>query len=506
MQGRFLKAFCVALSLTACSAVWGQSGLDGLVQKQEYEARRSSSAHEDLHRNGDGRAIAAGETLILAEMEGPGVINHIWTTVGSPDPFASRSLVLRMYWDGAEHPSVQTPLGDFFGVGHGAAENFVSQPVAVSAEGRARSCYWRMPFRKSARVTVTNESSEYRCDSFYYYVDWQKHETLPEDMPYFHAQYRQDMPAKPGDYTILETEGQGHYVGTVYSVQQVELGWFGEGDDRFYIDGESEPSLRGTGTEDYFGDAWGFRKFATPYYGVSLWEGYFPGDRGTAYRWHIEDPVPFKKSLKVSIEHRGSIFTDEAQHLGQFNERPDWLSSVAFWYQHPATQFTDPFPTVSERIAPYRVLKASDLKVQATPESAVQKDGPTVNLMPNAPDGEIAFDFDVDDPGRYQINAMIYHSMFAGVYQPFLDDKKLNRELDLCRAGHDPLWVSLDLHDLQPGTHTLRFKGTGTSPQMRSKIPPLHSFGVTYLILLRLEDMEGYREAMKERLEKVKSQ
>lgn len=502
MRRRFIEVFWVTLSLIVSSTVWAQGGLDGLIQKQRYEARRSSSAHEDLHRNGDGRAVAAGETLVLAELEGPGVINHIWTTVGSYDPFNARSLVLRMYWDGAEHPSVQAPLGDFFGVGHGASENFVSQPVAVSAEGRARSCYWRMPFRKSAKVTVTNESNEYRCDSLYYYVDWQKHETLPEDMPYFHAQYRQDMPAEPGDYTILETEGDGHYVGTVYSVQQVELGWFGEGDDRFYIDGESEPSLRGTGTEDYFGDAWGFRKFSTPYYGVSLWEGYFPGDRGTAYRWHIEDPVPFKNSLKVSIEHRGSIFTDEAQHLGQFNERPDWLSSVAFWYQHPAVQFTDLFPTVSERIAPYRVLKASDLTVHAKPEGAVQKDGPTVNLMPNAPDGEITFDFELDEPGRYQVNALIWHTIFGGVYQPYLDGKPLNKKLDLCTAGHDALWVSFDLHDLQPGTHTLRFEGTGTSSKMRSATPPLHTFGMTYLILLRLEDMEGYHEAMKKRLEK----
>ncbi|MFH1743735.1 MAG: glycoside hydrolase family 172 protein, partial [bacterium] len=277
MQERFLKVFLVTLSLIACGTVWGQVGLDGLIQIQPYEARRSSSANEDLHSNGDGRAIAAGETLVLAELEGPGIISHIWTTVGSSDPFASRSLVLRMYWDGAEHPSVQAPLGDFYGVGHGASRNFVSQPVAVSGDGRSRNCYWRMPFRKSAKVTVTNESSEYRCDSLYYQVDWQKHDTLPEDMPYFHAQYRQDMPAKPGDYTILETEGRGHYVGTVYSAHQVELGWFGEGDDRFYIDGEPLPSLRGTGTEDYFGDAWGFREFSTPYIGVSLWEGYFPG-------------------------------------------------------------------------------------------------------------------------------------------------------------------------------------------------------------------------------------
>jgi len=496
----------VPLVWLACAAdAASPDPLGALMQAQDFVSQRASSSNEDLHKNGDARSIKKGETLLLGELEGPGIITHIWNTVGSEDPFVSRSLVLRMYWDGAEKPSVEAPLGDFFGVGHGAAADFTSLPVATSSFGRSRNCFWRMPFRKSARITVTNESEIYDTDSFYFYVDWQRHAQLPEDLRYFHAQYRQAMPAQPGDYTILETTGAGHYVGTVYSVQQVELGWFGEGDDRFYIDGEATPSLRGTGTEDYFGDAWGFRAFATPYYGVSLWEGYFPGDRNTAYRWHIADPVAFSKSLKVSIEHRGSIFTDTATHLGQFFERPDWISSVAFWYQSPPAQFDAPLPPASKRLAPYRILKAADLEVRATPEMVISKDGPTVNYMPMTGDASIEFDFEVAEPGRYQINAVLYHSVFASVYQPLLDGETLGQALDFCISGHDPVWAGFDLHDLDAGTHTLRFEGKGASPKHRALALPAHAFGMAYLVLLRLEDLEGYQQAMNAHLEAMKN-
>ncbi|NIA15672.1 MAG: DUF2961 domain-containing protein [Nitrospiraceae bacterium] len=481
------------------------ASLETLPMEKPCDARRESSSNDDLHRNGDARSIEPGGTLVLGELEGPGVITHIWNTVGSLDPFFSRSLVLRIYWDGAEKPSVEAPLGDFFGVGHGASADFNSQPIAVSSYGRSRNCFWRMPFRKSARVTVTNESKKYPTDSFYYYLDWHKCDSLPEDAKYFHAQYRQAMPATPGDYTILETTGAGHYVGTVYSTQQVELGWFGEGDDRFYIDGEEFPSLRGTGTEDYFGDAWGFRAFATPYYGVSLWEGYFPGDRNTAYRWHIEDPIPFKKSLKVTIEHKGSIFTDGGQHLGQFIERPDWVSSVAFWYQYPPAQFTDPLPPASKRLAPYRVLLAAELNPRAVPEFGLNTDGPTVNYMPLSDKTSIEFDFEVTEAGVYQISAVLWYSVFASIYQPFLDGEPLGDPLDLCISGHDPVWVSFDLHKLQVGTHTLRFEGRGASPNRRTMAPPAYAFGMTYLVLLRLEDMEGYHETLNRLIEERKT-
>ncbi len=470
--------------------------LDDLTRYHPAQAYRASSSNPDLNSNGDARSIAPGETLVLAELDGPGVITHIWATVGSPDPFYGRSLVLRIYWDGAEKPSVEVPFGDFFGVGHGARVDFVSLPVATSSHGRAVNCFWKMPFRKSAKITVTNESKIYPTLSFYYQIDWRKVDRLPEDVLYFHARYRQAAPAEPGDYTILETQGKGHYVGTVYSVLQTETGWFGEGDERFYIDGESLPRLRGTGTEDYFGDAWGFRTFSAPFYGVPLWEGYFPGDRVSAYRWHIPDPVAFEKSLKVTIEHRGSVYTDAGQHLGQFIERPDWISSVAFWYQWPPRAFEEPLPPLEERLPPWRVLPATKLQVRATPERGLAKTEIGVDYSPGVPDAKIAFDFEVAESGRYRLDAIITHSVFGSRYQPFLDGKPLGPEMDLCISGHDPLWVRFDLHDLEAGKHTLSFEGRGPSPRRRTMAPPAYYIGLNYLLLLRLEDVPGYHRAL----------
>lgn len=466
--------------------------LSGLLQPARFRSERASSANPDLSKNGDARGIDPGATLVIADLEGPGIITHIWNTLGTADPLAGRNLVLRCYWDDHDQPSVQAPLGDFFGVGHGAEADFASLPVAVSSFGRARSCYWPMPFRKRARVTVTNESA-LRVDSFYWYVDWQRHESLADDVPYFHAEYRQAMPAEPGDYTILEARGRGHYVGTVYSAHQVKLGWFGEGDDRFYIDGEEYPSLSGTGTEDYFGDAWGFRQFATPHFGVSLWEGYFPGDRVTAYRWHLADPVAFRESLRVTIEHRGSIFTDLGVEQGSFVERPDWLSSVAYWYQTPVAGCTFTLPPAADRLAPYRVFSPEQLTIRAKPALGLVKQAEGVVYIPGRDDAQIEIDFEVEEKGRYQINATLLHSVFGGVYQPLLDGKPIGEPLDLCQQGFDPLWVRLDLHDLRPGTHTISFEGRGTSPQLRSKAPRMHAFGLRALVLLRLEDMAGYK-------------
>jgi len=472
--------------------------LDTLYRPQQYRTLRDSSSADDLNSNADARSIEPGGTLVVAELEGPGIITHMWFTVASFDPFYGRSLLLRIYWDGAEKPSVETPLHDFFGLGHGAKVSYRSIPVSVESWGRSLNCFWRMPFRKSAKITVTNESEEYETDSFYYHINWQKREKLPEDILYFHARYRQAMPAQPGDYVILETTGKGNYVGTVYSAQMVELGWFGEGDDRFYVDGEERPSIKGTGSEEYFGDAWGFRQFYAPFFGVPLWEGYFPGDRGSAYRWHLMNPVAFKKSLKVSIEHRGSVFTDEGQHLGQFFERPDWLSSVAFWYQSPIVTFADPIPPAAERIAPYTVLSSADLEVRAMPAAGLEKTPAELTYLPQQPDARIEIDFEVPKEGRYQVSAFITHSVFGSRYQPFLDDKPVGEELDLCVSGADPFWVNFDLHDLSAGKHTLRFEGRGLSPKRRSMAPQGYAFGLNYLLLLRLEDMGGYHQVLKE--------
>jgi D-arabinan exo alpha-(1,3)/(1,5)-arabinofuranosidase (non-reducing end) len=471
--------------------------LGALTQCRDVTVHRESSSNKDLNKNGDARSIEPGQALTLADLKGPGVITHFWSTVSAKDLFYPRSLVLRIYYDGADAPSVETPFGDFFGIGHGALADLTSEPVSVTSFGRSRTSYWKIPFRDSVRVTITNDSPTHRVESFYYYLDWEKHASLPDDTVYFHARYRQEHPAQPGDYLLLDTKGRGHYVGTVLSAHQMERGWFGEGDDRFYIDGEESPSLRGTGTEDYFNDAWGFRPFNTPHYGVSLFDGYFSGDRVTAYRWHLSDPVAFSTSLKVTIEHRGSIFDDALQHLGQFHERPDWVSSVAFWYQYPTAQFKTAIPPLAERLAPYRILPIEKERVRAEPEGLLNFDESGLAYMPMKPDASLEIDFDISEEGRYVLAAFMQHSLMSGVYQISLDGVPIGGPHDFCEYGMDPVYVPFDTHDLAKGTHTLTFKGQGASPKKRTLAPSFYGLQVGNLIALRLQDMKGYREKLK---------
>ena len=255
-----LLAFLLSCALPA-PAQWSPvSPLLGLEQLKDFETMRASSSDKNWKSgNGDARPIAPGDTLTLAELEGPGTIVHIWFTIAHDAQFYSRLLTLRMYWDGETNPSVECPVGDFFGIGHGVDKSFASIPIRVSSDGRGRNCYWPMPFKKSARITVTNESDK-RCHAVYFYIDWQKQEPL-RDAAYFHAMYRQEHPCVMGrNYLLADIAGRGHYVGTLQSVYHVSPGWYGEGDDFFFIDGAQEPRLRGTGTEDYFCDGWGFRE------------------------------------------------------------------------------------------------------------------------------------------------------------------------------------------------------------------------------------------------------
>ena len=498
------------LALAAAAPCWGQNGLGDLTRQKTYESRRESSANPDLGKNGDAQHVDIGGTLTLMDADGPGIITHFWNTLGSYDPWAARSLVLRIYYDGNQKPSVESPLGDFFGVGFAAPKDFSSSPVAVSSRGRARTCYWHIPFRKHIKITLANESTEQDLDSFYYYIDWQKHETLPEDTAYFHARYRQASPAQPGRYLLLDTQGQGHYAGTVYSAMQMETGWFGEGDDFFFIDGAEQPQFRGTGTEDYFCDAWGFREFATPYYGVTEYEGVLTGDRVSAYRWHIQDPIAFKKSLRVEIEHRGSIFNDKGTlanfELGGFEERADWVSSVAFWYQYPPAPWDEPLPPAAKRIPPYRLIPADKLVYRAKPDLLVLPQKPFLAYVPNTPEASIEFDFDLEKDGRYRLDAILLYSMMCGMFQPFLDGKKLGGPLNCVIEGYDPVWVPLEIHDLSAGKHTLRFEGLKEeSPNRRAVGPYFYMFGIAGISILRLDDMDGFQQTMRRLLEERKA-
>jgi hypothetical protein len=338
MKNKKCRLVFISLSILAVPAgLFSQDMLSQMGRPQDYVSRRISS-YDRSGGNRDSLTIGADETAVLAEIPGPAAVHHIWTTIAA-EPFYGRKLVLRIYWDGEAAPSVEAPVGDFFGVGHGLNRNFSSLPINCSSEGRARNSYWFMPFRKSARITVTNEG-RMPVAAFYYYVDYRMLGELPETTPYFHAQYRQETPCVPGrNYVLLEAKGKGHYVGCNLSVLQRAMGWWGEGDDMIFVDGEETPSLHGTGSEDYFSDAWGMREDENPFYGCPLQEEDFQaGSKATVYRFHIPDPIPFTRSILVSIEH------------GHANDRADDFSSTAYWYQVEPHRPFPPLPPAERRL------------------------------------------------------------------------------------------------------------------------------------------------------------
>ena len=261
---------------------------------------------------------------------------------------------MRIYWDGNPRPAVEAPLGDFFASCFGQRREVVSLPVVVD-DGDAYNCFWQMPFRKSARIEIVNQS-EKPISLLYYNIDWIKKTKLPKDTPYFYAQYRQEYPVEHGkDYVLLDTKGKGHYVGTVLAVRTRSPSWFGEGDEKIYIDGEAKASIWGTGTEDYFLCAWGLKQTSTPYFGVPYFDQWgIVGGHTSAYRWHLNDPIVFNKGIKVTFEHFGWISPDENpdRKTMSWNEREDDYSSVAFWYQTGQPTFTARAPHARERTLP----------------------------------------------------------------------------------------------------------------------------------------------------------
>ena len=230
--------------------------LSGLAQIKPGRSRAVTSADPDPNSNGDRiRYVAPGETKVLADIKGPATIRHIWLTFNEAWPNWLESggsarpdeIVLRMYWDDGKQPAVEAPLGDFFGAGFGLRREIRSVPVQVES-GDGYNCYWPMPFYKRGLITVTNEGAK-NVRSFYYHIDYTEETGLPDKTAYFCAQYRNEFPEKTGrDYLILDAEGEGHYVGTVMSARSRSPFWFGEGDARFYVDGDTKPTIQGTGT------------------------------------------------------------------------------------------------------------------------------------------------------------------------------------------------------------------------------------------------------------------
>lgn len=346
-----MKAACcflgVILGMAAVGTVHAQVPLD-LANKKDFRALRIAST--DPHfRNADFRRINPRQTLELGKIEGHGRITHIWFTIAAPSPDHLRELVLRIYWDGAEKPAVECPLGDFYGLGFGRYVEYKSAPIAIGGI-KALNCYWPMPFAKGARLTMTNEGSK-PVGSCYFNIDYRLDERERPEIRYFHTQYRQAYPVEAGkDYVLVDTKGAGHYVGTFMSVMANSDGWWGEGNDKFYVDGDPKPTIEGTGSEDYFCGAWDFQHaFWNPYNGVPLYDnkekgGEKRGILNTCYRWHLMDPVPFKSSLRVAIEHGSSGPNDDRKPLRNH------YSSIAYYYLDKPEGDGEPLPPYAQRI------------------------------------------------------------------------------------------------------------------------------------------------------------
>ncbi|CAN5482419.1 DUF2961 domain-containing protein [soil metagenome] len=336
------------------------SYLDQLPFLRDYESRRSSS-WDQTGGNADWWTFPAGATKTIMESQTPGCVKHIWMTIGGDDNYP-RKVVIRMFWDDETEPSVEVPVGDFFGIGHGIRKNYVSAPLQMSPEdGRGFNCWWPMPF-DVARIEVVNESD--KDLNVYFYVDYEEYPESPQPKPArFHAQWRREAATEgwlterlndanimkiwqenpnisdEKNYLLVEAEGDGIYVGCNLNIDCYHRqgnDWYGEGDDMIVIDGEPwPPRLHGTGTEDYFNTAFGpTQEYHAPYHGITVnsgnkdwnWKG-----KNSMYRYHIPDPIRFRKSIRVSIEH------------GHSNKLTNDYSSTAYWYQSEPHK---PFPAL----------------------------------------------------------------------------------------------------------------------------------------------------------------
>ena len=331
-----------------------------MARLRNYRTHRSSS-WDRTGGNRDAVPVEPGASATVLDVTGAGVVTHLWFTISSQDAMHLKNLVLRAWWDGENSPSVEAPIGDFFGLGLG--EYFLYQSaLLVVAPVKALNAYFQMPFASSARITVTNEG-KVRTGSLYYAVDYVTLPSLPADVGRFHAQYRQAAPCRgwtndwtnngsPGinekknldgkdNYVFFEAEGRGHFIGVTHAVLQNQNGWFGEGDDMIFIDGDAMPTISGTGSEDYYNGAWdfGMQAFANMHQGAPyVVDPERIGGRYCLYRWHTESPITFEKSIRVTIEH------------GHANHRSDDFYSVGYWYQTEPHAAFPKLPTAEDRI------------------------------------------------------------------------------------------------------------------------------------------------------------
>jgi hypothetical protein len=357
---RLIGLVFLAMSVSLVAQEQNGGWQPDLTRLQTYTSHRASSS-DPTGANADARRVEPGASLTLLDTEGPGKISHLWFTIASDEPYHLKRVVLRIYWDGEATPSVEAPIGDFFGLGLGDYYSWQSELLSVGSENSLNS-FFPMPFQRHARVTVTNEGKQ-PIGSLYYNIDYQtESRPLAPGTLYFHAQYRQAQPnhgwttnwTTNGDplvddkrnlngqdnYVWMEAKGSGQFVGVTMSVMQNQDGWWGEGDDMFFVDDDATPAINGTGSEDYFLGAWDFggKPFSYQLYGAPVVGPELAGSRSSVYRFHLDAPITFRRSFKATIEH------------GNANHRSDNFYSVAYWYQAEPHAPFPPLPPVDQRL------------------------------------------------------------------------------------------------------------------------------------------------------------
>ncbi len=471
-----------------------QSVFEDLAKPKSGRSMRSSSAArkagillgDDTEESNHDRAgtVQPGTAATVLDVKGPGAITHMWFTFVGPSPKRAGKpgsanhgeILIRMYWDGNPRPAVEAPFGDFFASPFGERRQVISLPVVVES-GDSYNCFWYMPFRKSARIEVVNDGDR-PLRLLYHNIDWIQKD-IPEDAPYFYARYNQAFPlVDGGDYVLLDTAGKGHYVGSVLAIRTRSPLWYGEGDEKIFIDGETTPSIWGTGTEDFFNCAMGLESCSTPYFGVPLFDQFeIIGARTGAYRWHVADPMVFHKGIKVALEHRSWTSEDENAEGRRmsWNWRQDDYASVAFWYQTGEPTAAPPVPNAAgrklpslERAVAYGRDFAGDAYHGAGKAAPLDLsdlfDEPYLAYSPEKADGawiEIPIEVKKKEPLRLLVNAACTPE--SGRYQPTLDGVKLGGPLDFYAERAEAKEFHLLDFWPEPGTYVLRLECAGKS-------------------------------------------
>jgi D-arabinan exo alpha-(1,3)/(1,5)-arabinofuranosidase (non-reducing end) len=434
--------------------------------------------------NNDSLVLKPGQVVTLFEHQGPGTVQRFWITIAPRmNVNVLSQVIIRMYWDGDTYPSVETPIGAFFGVGFGEQKDYISLPLNETSGGY--NCYWPMPFHKSARWTLTNGSNK-EVNAFYYNIDYTALDSVPADVRHFHAQFRRENPPTEGkNYTILDTKGAGHYVGTALFMSGRSMSFL-EGNEMVYIDGGKKPVIEGTGTEDYFSSGWYFDRgtYSAPYHGVVIKEEH-PA-RVSAYRWHIEDAIPFSQSIRFTIQH-GGVNKDQADY-----------SSVAYYYLAGPAPKPPPLPAdllPSHVVLPVYFSIAGAIEAESLKDSAkatggqvstvymdmvdqrnVWSNGQALIWNPDGKDDELRLQLPTAAIGTFDMTAHFVSGPVLGTIQFLIGEDPIGEPIDLYSPTWEPMEVSIGHFSVKTGTTPLVIKILGKNSSSKSMLVGIDAF------------------------------